>query len=139
MKVADFGLARKAPASGPIQTRSYRAPEVVRKKKYGTAVDIWSLGVTVISFIFFNELLFQAYLFAAGASLFRIEKVDDAKVQDREHLNKIAHICGFVYGRKQAEDEGSQNKVSSFSIFSLISGFRRLTTHLINFITYCRI
>eukprot|EP01062_Namystynia_karyoxenos_P018274 TRINITY_DN16790_c0_g1_i1.p2 TRINITY_DN16790_c0_g1~~TRINITY_DN16790_c0_g1_i1.p2 ORF type:complete len:361 (+),score=135.76 TRINITY_DN16790_c0_g1_i1:96-1085(+) len=49
VSLVDFGLARRL-AEGercrsPVGVRHARAPEVVRKEEYGTAVDWWGLGV----------------------------------------------------------------------------------------------
>ncbi|KAG0323145.1 hypothetical protein BGZ99_002922 [Dissophora globulifera] len=49
VKISDFGLANVIGESAFLSTvcgtPSYVAPEVIRKEKYGKAVDMWSLGV----------------------------------------------------------------------------------------------
>lgn len=52
VKIADFGLADfsqdgeiNTAASSMIGTPGYVAPEVVNRQKYGTAVDMWAVGV----------------------------------------------------------------------------------------------
>eukprot|EP00897_Mesotaenium_endlicherianum_P000129 jgi/Mesen1/10116/ME000075S09622 len=51
VKVADFGLAVMPEpgqkASGLAGSPFYMAPELVRREKYGTEVDIWSMGVVL--------------------------------------------------------------------------------------------
>jgi len=49
-KLADFGLAKsvcEAQAGDKMQTRYYRAPEIVLGVSYDTAIDMWSLGCMV--------------------------------------------------------------------------------------------
>ena len=69
LKVCDFGLARSTRSTKPggkeaglmteyVATRWYRAPEIMLSfKKYGKAIDIWSLGCI------FGELLLGKPLF----------------------------------------------------------------------------
>ena len=49
IKIADFGLAKRVidlePNEPPCGTPAYVAPEILRNQKYGTEVDIWSIGV----------------------------------------------------------------------------------------------
>lgn len=50
VKIADLGFARKCPEEtieGTLcGTLLSMAPEILKKKKYGLKVDIWSLGFT---------------------------------------------------------------------------------------------
>jgi len=83
MKVADFGLARSlsqlaaaTPEATPdnmtdyVATRWYRAPEIlVGSSKYGTAVDLWSLGCI------FGEMLGGRPVFSGNSTLNQIEKI----------------------------------------------------------------
>jgi len=83
MKVADFGLARSLVGDGEIDssgaspamtdyvaTRWYRAPEIlVASSKYGTPVDLWSLGCI------FAEMLGGTPAFTGKTTLNQIEKI----------------------------------------------------------------
>lgn len=50
VKLCDLGLATKLPTRGGLTeicgTAPYMAPEMLKKKKYLTSVDLWSCGVT---------------------------------------------------------------------------------------------
>jgi len=50
VKVCDLGLATKLPSRGGLTevcgTAPYMAPEMLKKQKYHTSVDLWSCGVT---------------------------------------------------------------------------------------------
>ena len=50
LKLLDFGSALKIGTSGMnyIQSRFYRAPEIILGINYGPAVDIWSLGCIIV-------------------------------------------------------------------------------------------
>ena len=50
VKIIDFGASCQDYSSGffYVQSRYYRAPEIVLGNKYDTAVDMWSLGCTAI-------------------------------------------------------------------------------------------
>jgi len=48
IKLIDFGLAgscKDGPLSTPCGTPNYVAPEILRRTKYGTQADMWSIGV----------------------------------------------------------------------------------------------
>ncbi|EED91997.1 predicted protein, partial [Thalassiosira pseudonana CCMP1335] len=55
IKLADFGFAKKSPTEDSLSTicgtPGYVAPEILRKKKYGTKADMWSMGVIVFILI----------------------------------------------------------------------------------------
>lgn len=77
VKLSDFGSSIKfSNISGKeIQTRYYRAPEVIIKYKYNEKVDIWSLGCLIF------ELL-------TGEILFDPKKTRDLN-RDRIHIKEI--------------------------------------------------
>jgi serine/threonine-protein kinase SRPK3 len=60
VKIADFGNACwiHEHFTNDIQTRQYRAPEVILGCKYSTAVDMWSMGCMVFEFAT-GDLLFE--------------------------------------------------------------------------------
>lgn len=48
VKLTDFGTMKKfGIQSGTIQTRYYRAPEVILGNKFNEKIDLWSLGCTI--------------------------------------------------------------------------------------------
>ncbi|KAL7530394.1 hypothetical protein ACHAXR_003469 [Thalassiosira sp. AJA248-18] len=55
IKIADFGFAKKAKDDYSLDTLcgtpGYVAPELIRKEKYGTKADMWSMGVIIFIMI----------------------------------------------------------------------------------------
>jgi len=56
LKLVDFGLAKRLDANSErsftlVGTVFYMAPEVIKRRGYGTEVDIWSLGVMMYEFV----------------------------------------------------------------------------------------
>jgi len=51
IKIADFGFAKQATDDCSLSTMcgtpGYVAPEILRKEKYGTKADMWSMGVII--------------------------------------------------------------------------------------------
>ena len=51
IKIADFGFAKKATGDHSLSTMcgtpGYVAPEILRKEKYGTKADMWSMGCII--------------------------------------------------------------------------------------------
>ncbi|XP_076322015.1 uncharacterized protein LOC143231358 [Tachypleus tridentatus] len=81
IKLADFGLcavitsqeSRKTSTAG---TPYWMAPEIVKNKKYGCEVDIWSFGITVIEMIQESLLIVMKIPSCASAAVY--------KAKDRE-------------------------------------------------------
>jgi len=67
LKLCDFGLSRRAsglpgaqPCTPDVQSLWYRAPEVLLgERRYGKAVDMWSLGCILAEWLQRGEPLFQ--------------------------------------------------------------------------------
>ncbi|KAL3803511.1 hypothetical protein HJC23_014059 [Cyclotella cryptica] len=55
IKIADFGMSRKAPAADSLETLcgspAYVSPEILNRNRYGTQTDMWSLGVILFILI----------------------------------------------------------------------------------------
>ena len=62
LKVADFGLARsldkESLQTDYVETRWYRAPEVILGCKYDFKIDLWSLGCILVE-LYTGNVLFQ--------------------------------------------------------------------------------
>lgn len=65
-----------------IQTRYYRAPEVILKLNYNEKIDIWSIGCC----------LYEIY---SGEILFNPDK-DNETTRDMNHLNLIQNMIGEI-------------------------------------------
>jgi serine/threonine protein kinase len=68
VRLIDFGSCVKAGevSFNYVQSRFYRAPEVILQRKYGCPVDMWSLGCVLV------ELLLGKPLFAGASELQQI-------------------------------------------------------------------
>lgn len=82
IKVIDLGLSKKKDelTTSAIQTRYYRAPEVILGIKYNETCDIWSVGCLI-------------YEMLTGEILFNPED-DEYKCTDRIHLSLIQNLLG---------------------------------------------
>jgi len=80
IKIIDFGSAVLCPPgkkhSHLIQTRPYRAPEVILNMKWDFSADIWSVGCILV------ELLYGRMLFATLCSI--------------DHLNQMRKCLGSI-------------------------------------------
>ncbi|KAI7843666.1 hypothetical protein COHA_002567 [Chlorella ohadii] len=84
-QLVDFGNATRLDSerlTNEIQTRPYRAPEVILEAGFGPPADIWSLGCLVF------EL-------ATGQFLFRPRTVG-TRARDRDHLIQMMRLLGHV-------------------------------------------
>ncbi|KAK7196747.1 protein kinase [Novymonas esmeraldas] len=99
VKVLDLGSSCYVTdtLSSYVQSRSYRAPEVILGCKYGPAVDIWSLGATTA------EL-------ATGAVLFNVESVPTM-------LASVASVCGPIPAEMLQEGRNTSFYVTKHGAF----------------------
>jgi len=75
IRLTDFGLMEKSGTKNhTIQTRYYRAPEIVLGLDYDNTCDIWSLGSSI-------------YELVVGKIMIDIEKDDDIEKYDRDLIN----------------------------------------------------
>ncbi len=75
IRLTDFGLMEKFGSRvHTIQTRYYRAPEIVLGLEYSNTCDIWSLGSSI-------------YELAYGKIMIDIEKDEDIEKYDRDLIN----------------------------------------------------
>lgn len=94
VKVIDFGSSCHA-SHRPykyVQSRFYRAPEVILELEYGPAIDLWSLGCILV------ELHTGEALFAGEAELEQLWRMSGVLGPPPPHLllrsPKLARFCG---------------------------------------------
>ncbi|KAG9099959.1 serine/threonine protein kinase, CMGC group [Ceratobasidium sp. 370] len=97
VKIADLGNAARIGkhVTDDIQTRQYRSPEVILRKPWGPAVDLFSLGCVVF------ELLTGDFLFEPKAREPLWSRDDDHICQMHEALGPFTHAAaqGGVYSK----------------------------------------
>jgi len=91
LKIIDFGLAVETPGGaidwyGHAGTVGFMAPEVLRRQKYGKAVDVFSLGAI-------------AFFMLSGEQAFAGAEVDEIRAQN---TTGIAHFSPTWDNRKFA-------------------------------------
>ncbi|CAE6401925.1 unnamed protein product [Rhizoctonia solani] len=91
IKIADLGNAARIGrhVTDDIQTRQYRSPEVILRKRWGPAVDIFSLGCVVF------ELLTGDFLFEPKAREPLWSRDDDHICQMHEALGPFTPDAAF--------------------------------------------
>ncbi|KAG8733383.1 serine/threonine protein kinase, CMGC group [Ceratobasidium sp. 423] len=91
IKIADLGNAARIGrhVTDDIQTRQYRSPEVILRKRWGPEVDIFSLGCVVF------ELLTGDFLFEPKAREPLWSRDDDHICQMHEALGPFTHGAAF--------------------------------------------
>tara|TARA_Y100000768_G_scaffold277219_1_gene212653 strand:- start:11917 stop:13161 length:1245 start_codon:yes stop_codon:yes gene_type:complete len=84
IKLTDFGTLYKnnEKSDDEIQTRYYRAPEVILGLVHNFKVDIWSIGCMTIELLL-NRMLFDP-------------KKDNDYDRDFYHLYDIQKLCGYI-------------------------------------------
>ena len=111
IKLSDFGgSVPKDSVPETVQSRHYRAPEVITLDHTNEKMDIWSVGCLVY------ELL-------TGESLFDPEETGDSIEADREHLQCMAEKIG-----KMPQDISLECELSEelFDIKGRVRGYRRV-------------
>lgn len=109
VKIADFGLGRKARPDGrytsKVVTLWYRAPELLLgAREYSSKIDSWSLGCIFVEF-FIHDVLFKcSYLLIS--------------VQEYDQLERVLDICGGVeenlfFDPKMPEEE----RIKHFALY----------------------
>ncbi len=88
-KLADFGFAKRIDETdrfhNPAGTLGYAAPEVLQRREYGTACDVWSAGVVL-------------YIMLAGHPPFPTKKVVDPTTMSIEEQLEL-ELEAIYYGR----------------------------------------
>eukprot|EP01119_Soliformovum_irregulare_P011093 TRINITY_DN2756_c0_g1_i1.p1 TRINITY_DN2756_c0_g1~~TRINITY_DN2756_c0_g1_i1.p1 ORF type:complete len:583 (-),score=144.95 TRINITY_DN2756_c0_g1_i1:94-1782(-) len=115
-KIADFGNACWVHEhfTNDIQTRQYRAPEVILGCKYSASVDMWSMACLVFE-LATGDLLFEP---KSGSSF---DKNDDHLGQMVELLGKMPKM--FTFDGKHSKDyfnkKGELRYIRSLNMWSL--------------------
>jgi serine/threonine-protein kinase SRPK3 len=138
IQLTDFGSNMKIVDldDDEIQTRYYRAPEVILGLKYNEKIDIWSIGC----------MIYELY---TGEILFDPEKDKDFS-RDFHHLFLIEEICGefpkHMIKKSPRNKEFFKNyklnckkKINLINIESLIKKDNKLSNKIINIIKKCLI
>jgi serine/threonine-protein kinase SRPK3 len=100
IKISDFGCCHDIDKQkkGEIQTRYYRAPEIILKCEYTKSIDIWSVGCIVYELI-------------TGEILFNPPKSKNKKYdRDIHHLFLISSILGPIPSKMLHESKKIKNK-----------------------------
>jgi serine/threonine-protein kinase SRPK3 len=108
IRLADFGNCRKDTKNADIQTRYYRAPEIILGLPYDTKCDIWSVGCLMF------ELL-------TGKVLFRPTKNDQSR--DRNHLYLFHQVLGCIPDEMINQ---CKNKKYFYTTKNLLKGFDKI-------------
>jgi serine/threonine-protein kinase SRPK3 len=116
VKIADFGNACWVDHhfTNDIQTRQYRAPEVILGSKYGPSVDMWSMGCMVFELLT-GDLLFEP---KDGQNF---DKNDDHLAQMIELLGKLPKklTSSGKYARDFFNRKGELKFIRNLNFWSL--------------------
>ena len=115
MKVIDFGSSCFITdhLTTYIQSRSYRAPEVVLGLPYGPKIDVWSLGCILCEMLtgrvlFVNDTM--PTILARMQSL--LGKIPGNMLRQGQNTRDFFMADGTVYERLPPEDEEDEDVVS---------------------------
>ena len=111
IKLSDFGtcVSNDDTYSFSIQTRHYRAPEVILNYPYNYKCDVWSIGCTIFELV-------------TGKTLFK-PKSDGCLTTDGQHLYEMQ--CYFGRIPKQMIDNSDKKKLF-FTKDGLIKGINKI-------------
>ncbi|KAL7544999.1 hypothetical protein ACHAWF_008369 [Thalassiosira exigua] len=113
VKVIDFGSSSFVTdrQSSYIQSRSYRAPEVILGLPYGGKIDMWSLGCLVAE-MYTNEVTFQND--SELSMLSRIEAVCGTfpghMISDGRNSHRIFTDSGLIYEKVSEDDAEDEDR-----------------------------
>jgi serine/threonine protein kinase len=108
VKVIDLGSSCYVTdhLSSYVQSRSYRAPEVIVGAPYGVKIDVWSLGC-VLAELYTGEVLFQndgvASMLARCVGV--LGPFDPALLRRGRHAAKFFTKSGLIYERDERSGE----------------------------------
>ena len=111
IKVIDFGSScfTSDQLSSYVQSRSYRAPEVVLGYPYDQRIDMWSLGC-ILAELWTGKVLFQneslATLIAKHIGIIGLQKSDRTFIKEAPLVDDIFTRDGIVYEKKQGTNGG---------------------------------
>ena len=118
VKVIDFGSSSFVTdrQSSYIQSRSYRAPEVILGLPYGGKIDIWSLGC-VVAEMYTNEVTFQND--SELSMLSRIEAICGPfprhMIAKGRNSHRIFTDSGLIYEKLASEDQDDEARIDDRS------------------------
>lgn len=121
VKIIDFGSSSFTTdrQSSYIQSRSYRAPEVILGLPYDGKIDLWSLGC-VVAEMYTNEVTFQND--SEVSMLSRIEAICGPfprhMIANGRNCHRIFTDCGLIYEKISPEDDGSEDETDK-SLFDV--------------------
>ena len=116
VKVIDFGSSSFVTdrQSSYIQSRSYRAPEVILGLPYGGKIDMWSLGC-VVAEMYTGEVTFQND--SEVSMLSRIEAICGSfprhMIEKGRNCHRIFTDSGLIYEKTAIDDVEDSRSVSS--------------------------
>lgn len=127
VKVIDFGSSCYLTdrQSSYIQSRSYRAPEVVLGLSYNGKIDVWSLGC-VIAEMFTGQVTFQND--SVVSMLARIEAICGAfprhMIEEGRQSGQFFTPTGLLYEKVESDDNSAirMNTSTSFTDDDSVSG-----------------
>lgn len=122
IKIIDFGSSSFVSdrQSSYIQSRSYRAPEVILGLPYDGKIDIWSLGC-VVAELYTNEVTFQND--SELSMLSRLEAICGPfprhMIDKGRNCHRIFTDSGLIYKKISSSDDDDVDKDSSHGSSSI--------------------